>query len=108
MRKFSGQSRDMAVAKSSSISRGFWWGALLAIVGLAGFVAKINPGKPIGSTNASSSTATSSLNGGYNATSPTLSPPPNSSSGPQQLLSPSSSPAPAPSPGPAISASGAS
>ncbi len=108
MRKFSVHTRDMAVARSSALSKGFWYGALLAIVGLAGFVAKINPGKPIGSTSSSSTSSSSSrsLNGGYNVTAPTLSAPPSSPVSPQQSLS--NNPAPVQSSGPAVSATGAS
>ncbi len=92
MEKFTARSRDAAIAKSSAISKGFWWGALLAIVGVAGLVAKINPSKPIGSNvSSASSSSNSSLGGGYNVTSPSLSAPPLSHLSPQQSGSSNSS-----------------
>lgn len=108
MRKFNVKSRDLALARSSSISKGIWYSALLAIIGLAGFIAKANPSKPTSSTavTPSSSSTSSSLGGGYNVTSPALSAPPISPISPQQSLGSSTPQAPAPTP--RMSATGAS
>lgn len=83
MYTFTRQARDNVIAKSRTIAKSFWLGALAVIVVLAGLVAKINPGKPMGSGGASGAFGNgSSLNGGYNITSATLAPPPSNLSGP--------------------------
>ncbi len=109
MPKLTVQNRDSALAKSTAISKRFWYGALLSIIGLAGFVAKVNPGKPISATTSKSSATTpgsTTLSGGYDIVSPTLSAPPNSSTSPQQ--SAGQNPVQRQSSGPAVSATGAS
>lgn len=100
MYKFTRHSRDSGLAKSSAIIKGFWFAALAAIVTMGGIVAKVNPGKPMGSTVSVKSGqlgSSANLNGGYDVTGPSLSAPPSTPVTPQQT-SPSnpSSSAPAP------------
>lgn len=108
MYKFTRHSRDSGLAKSSAIVKGFWFAALAAVISMAGIVAKVNPGKPMGSTtNVKSGTlgSTQNLSGGYDVIGPSLSAPPGTPVTPQQT-SPSSSSSPTQAPAPV--ASGAS
>lgn len=89
MRKFTGHSRDIAISRSASINKGVWFGALAAIVGLAGVVAKINPGKPFVSKVVSNPSHFPSNS--YNVTGATLSAPPSVPISPSSAISSGSS-----------------
>jgi hypothetical protein len=88
--KFSRHSRDLGLAKASLIVKPFWLAALASVISIAGIVAKINPGKPVGSSTGSVSSQASSNsvgNSGYNVISPSLAPPPGVPVSPQQGIS---------------------
>lgn len=94
MYKFSRYSRELGLAKTSLIVKTLWLAALASVISIAGVVAKINPGKPVGSSTGSASSSTSSsssTNGGYNVISPSLAAPPSTPVSPQQGVSSSGS-----------------
>lgn len=94
MYRFNRNTRTLGLARSSSIVKSIWVAALSAILGVAGVVAKINPGKPVNASTAgaSSSTAGSGASrSSYNVFSPTLSAPPSTPVSPQPNVSSGSS-----------------
>lgn len=90
MHKFSRQSRESGLAKTSLIVKTLWLAALASVISIAGVVARINPGKPAGSSAASPSNAVgagSPTSSGYNVISPSLAAPPSTPVSPQQGVS---------------------
>lgn len=90
MHKFSRHSRELGLAKASLIVKTLWLAALASVITIAGIVAKINPGKPAGSSAGStgnSISSGSSANNGYNVISPSLAAPPSTPVSPQQGIS---------------------